>query len=331
MINATIVGLGWWGKHIVHSLQDSGTIRIVRGVDVNPDAARDFASQHGVSLTADLRDALDDAQIHAVILATPHSLHEAQILRAAAAGKHVFCEKPLALTRASAERAIVACEEAGVVLGVGHERRFEPAMVEIKRLINSGELGTIMHVEANFSHDRLGHVDPHDWHASTVEAPAAGMTAMGIHLTDTYIHMLGPVEKVFAQSAKRVVASDSGDVIAVHLTFTSGVTGYLNAILVTPLFMRFQVFGAEGWVEARDTAHPEMGGVTYLTLCTRDGAPQTREYNSINTVRANLEAFAEAVGGGAPYPFTREEKLHNIAILEAIVTSVATGEAVRVS
>jgi predicted dehydrogenase len=330
MINATIVGLGWWGKHIVHSLQDSGTIRIVRGVDVNPDAVRGFASEHGLSLTADLRDALDDSQIHAMILATPHSLHEAQILRAAVAGKHVFCEKPLALTKASAERAITACEEAGVVLGVGHERRFEPAMVEIKRLINSGELGTIMHVEANFSHDRLANVDPNDWHASTVDAPAAGMTAMGIHLTDAYIHMLGPVETVFAQSAKRVVASDSGDVISVHLTFTSGVTGYFNAILVTPLFMRFQVFGAEGWVEARDTAHPETGGVTYLTLCTRGGVPQTREYNSINTVRTNLEAFAEAVGGGAPYPFTTEEKLHNIATLEAIVRSVATGEAVRV-
>ncbi len=330
MIQAALVGLGWWGKHILSSLKSSAYIRIVRAADVNPESVSAVARAYELPLSADLQEALDDPQIQAVILATPHNLHEAQIVRAAEAGKHVFCEKPLALTRASAERAIAACEAANVVLGVGHERRYEPAMVEIKRLIDHGELGTIMHVEANFSHDILAQVPPDDWRASPIDAPAAGMTAMGIHLTDAFISMFGPVEQVFAQTARRVTASASGDVVSVHLQFASGVTGYLNAILVTPFFMRYHVFGSEGWVESRDTVHPQDAGVTYVTVRRANGEPQTNEYHSIDTVRANFEAFAQAISGVAPYPFTQSQKLHNIAVLETITQSVEVGRAVTV-
>ena len=331
MIDAAIVGLGWWGRQIVGTLQGvSDKIRFVRGVDIRPDAAADFAAQRGFPLSADLEDALDDPRVDAVILATPHSLHEQQIVRAAAAGKHVFSEKPLALTRASAARAIAACEEAGVVLGIGHERRFEPALVEIGRLLGGGELGTVMHAEANFSHDGLAELDAGDWRRSRAEAPAAGMTSMGIHLTDSLIHMLGPIDRVYAQTAKRVMATESGDVVSVHLRFESGATGYLNSILATPFFMRFHVFGSDAWVEARDTVRPEAEGITHLTIRRKGSEPETREVESIDTVRANLEAFAEAAAGGAPYPFTKEEILHNIAALEAIVRSAETGRAVPV-
>jgi predicted dehydrogenase len=204
-------------------------------------------------------------------------------------------------------------------------------MVEIKRLIDSGELGTIMHVEANFSHDLLAAVPAGDWRASPVDAPAAGMTAMGIHLTDAYIHMLGPVTQLYAQTTQRVVAAKSGDVVAVQLQFANGATGYLNAILATPFFMRFHVFGSQGWVESRDSVHPQERGVTLLTVRKKGGGPQTREYNSIDTVLANLEAFAAAAAGEASYPYTNEQKIHNIAVLEAIVASAAGNTVVKLA
>jgi predicted dehydrogenase len=316
MINAAIVGLGWWGGNIASALHGSDRIRVVRGIDADSGTAQAFAADHDVPVSASFRDGLDDPEVQAMILATPHSLHEEQIVLAAGAGKHVFCEKPLSLTKSSAERAIAACDEAGVVLGVGHQRRFEPALVEIKRLVESGELGTIMHVEANYSHDKLAGVSPDSWRASPVDAPAAGMTGMGVHLTDAFINMLGSVDEVFGLSAKRVVASESGDVVSVLLGFASGVTGYLNAILATPVYLRFNVFGSLG---------------CHLTLCRKGGSPETRAIDPIDTVRANFEAFAEAAEGGASYPITREQKLHNIAVLEAIVASVATGKAVTVS
>lgn len=331
MLRAAIVGLGWWGKHIVNSLGESEKIEINRAVDVNVDALRDFAGQHQLTLNDDLQDALDDEAIELIILATPHSLHEEQIVRVAAAGKHVFCEKPLCLTAASAKRAIDACAAAGVELGIGHERRFEPAMIEINRMIEAGELGTIMHAESNFSHDKLANVPLTDWRTSNAEAPAAGMTGMGIHLTDAYLNMLGPVSEVFAQTAKRVLSWENGDVVSVQLRFESGATGYLSAILVTPLFLRYQVFGSDAWVEARNPTHPDTPGESFLTLCRAGGAPETRKFEWVDSVLANFDSFADSIAGGAAYGFSSGQKLHNIEIFEAICTSIATGAPARVA
>ncbi len=325
MIRAAIVGLGGWGRHIVRSLAGSDKIELVRAADVNARAVADFARDHGLVLCAELEPLLTDGAIDAVILATPHSLHEAQILAVAGAGKHVFCEKPLALSKASAERSIAACRAAGVVLGIGHERRFEPGLIEIKRMVAEGTPGTIMHVESNFSHDKLAKVAATDWRASPIEAPAAAMTGMGIHLTDAYIHLFGEVAEVYAQTARRVTASQSGDVVSVQLRFAAGMTGYLNAIMATPLYLRFQVFGSDAWVEARNATHPDTPGATTLTVCPKGGEPQSRELAWTGSVRANVEAFAEAVAGRADYPFTCHEMLHNSAVFEAICRSVETG------
>ena len=87
MLNAAVVGLGWWGKQIVTCLADSEKINVVRAVDVNLEGARDFAAAHGVELGASYDDALADPAIDSVILVTPHLLHEEQVLAAAAAGK----------------------------------------------------------------------------------------------------------------------------------------------------------------------------------------------------------------------------------------------------
>jgi predicted dehydrogenase len=329
MIRAAIAGLGWWGKHVVRRMAGSDVLLITTAVDVNTSRAA-FAREYSLAFTPSLDDVLADPAIDAVILCTPHSLHTAQVLSVARAGKHVFCEKPLALSRLDAERSVAACSEAGVVLGIGHERRFEPAMVEIRRLIKSGELGTVMHVEANFSHDKLAAVPLGDWRTSTKHAPAAGMTAMGIHLTDAFIHMLGPISEVFAATTSRVAYKDNGDVISALMRFDSGATGYLNAILVTPLYLRLTVFGSEAWVEACNQTHPDTPGPVTLTVQKRDGTRDVRTYEWTDTVRGNLEIFAQSCEGRAVYPFTDEEKIANIATLEAVCRSAATNQPVRV-
>ena len=107
MIRAAVAGLGWWGKHIVRRMRDSDALRVVAAIEANP-ALAGFAAEHGLAFTTDLAAVLRDPEIDAVILCTPHTLHAGQVLAAAAAGKHVFCEKPLALTRAGAERSVAA-------------------------------------------------------------------------------------------------------------------------------------------------------------------------------------------------------------------------------
>jgi len=118
-----IVGLGWWGRHMIGSLADSAKISVVRAVDVRRDAAGELLEQHGISFSTDLNEVLADDAIDAVILTTPHSLHEQQVLAVAAAGKHCFCEKPMTLTSSSARRVVEACADAGIQLGIGHARQ----------------------------------------------------------------------------------------------------------------------------------------------------------------------------------------------------------------
>ncbi|MGV6876477.1 Gfo/Idh/MocA family protein [Pseudochelatococcus sp. B33] len=330
MLRAAVAGLGWWGRTIVTRMEESEKLRIVAAVDIDPDRHGDFAARHGLALHRDYGAVVGDPDIDCVILCTPNSLHTGQVATAARAGKHVFCEKPLALTRAEAAASVEACRAAGVLLGIGHERRFELAMKELRRLVRAGELGTVMHAESNFSHDKLVNVPQHDWRRSAKESPAAGMTAMGIHLSDAYVNLFGPASEVYALTADRVLRSENGDVVSVLLRFESGVTAYLNAILATPLYLRFAVFGSKAWVEFRNETHPDTPGPATLTVQVTDEAPRVTRYEWTDSVRENLDTFADAVGGAGDYPFTDEEKIGNIAILEAIARSAATGRPERV-
>ncbi|HUU61117.1 MAG TPA: Gfo/Idh/MocA family oxidoreductase, partial [Acidimicrobiia bacterium] len=225
MLKTAQVGLGWWGSQVTKVLEGSEKIEIVCGVDPSAEVAQRYRDTHGLPVLADFQQALDDPQIEAVILTIPHRLHEDAVLRAAAAGKQIFCEKPLSLTVASARKMIEACDRAGIVLGIGHERRFEPAWEEIRRMADAGEFGTIIHMEAHWSHDRWLNMAADNWRGSKEEAPAAGWTGMGVHLSDMLLSRVEPVVEVQAHTARRILAIPTGDVVSVHLRFADGSNG----------------------------------------------------------------------------------------------------------
>jgi predicted dehydrogenase len=325
MINAAVAGLGWWGRHMIETLQGSDRIRVVAATAGRPERHRDFAEAAGIDLAANFERLLADPRIEAVILATPNTQHESQVRLATEAGKQVFCEKPLALTRGAAERMVADAAKAGIVLGVGHERRFEPTMEEVARLVGSEAFGTAMHIEANWSHDILAALDADNWRGSVEEAPAGAMTGMGVHMTDLFGSLLGPIEAVAAQSAWRVLDFPTGDVIAVLFRFASGATGQFTAVTKTPYYCRMTVFGEAMWVEARDTKHPQHGGETHLITCVAGGEPETRVLAGANSVKANLHEWADAIEGRASYRFTDEQRVGNVAVLEAVARAANSG------
>src|ERR1700677_168727 len=148
MIRVAMVGLGWWGRKMGALIKNqSREIELVGAVEPNATAAKEVGDQLGVPVTADLKTALDDPKVNAVILATPHAFHCKQIRQSVAARKHVFCEKPLALTRKDAVAAVDLCKSAGLVLGMGHERRFEPPIAAILADSATGQLGTLLQIE----------------------------------------------------------------------------------------------------------------------------------------------------------------------------------------
>lgn len=329
MLNIAVIGFGWWGRHIVTRLQGNDRLCVVCVAEPNAELHADIRAL-GADPVSDYEAALADPRVAAVVLTTPHMLHEEQVLKAAAAGKHVFCEKPLGMNAASARRSVEACKAAGVVLGIGHEQRFDPSMRRLKAMIEAGELGTIMHAECAFSHDKLSGIPAGGWRTSKELSPGAGMTGMGIHLTDLLIWMFGPVASVQALVRDRTLGWPTGDMVVAQLGFRVGMTAHFQAILKTPHFMRFHVFGSEGWAEVRYATHPDAPGGVIDWTCSMAGAPLQHEtMPGTDAVVANLTAFADATEGRAPYPWSDEELIGNIAVYEAIVQSSDSGETVR--
>jgi len=325
-LRVALVGLGWWGSKMANLLAGApDTIRVVRGIDTNLDNARALASKLGFALSDDYAEALSDPEIEAVILATPHTLHEAQIEQAVAAGKHVFCEKPLAMTRAGAVAAVARCEAAGLVLGMGHERRFEPPIAEILSLADSGALGTLMQIEANFSHDKFTLLDDDNWRLHRDNAPAAGMTATGIHLLDLSVRLMGPAASVLATCESLGSSLPQGDTVSAYIRFANSGTAYISASLATPFISRFAVFGRKGWIEVRDKAHVESPEGWVVTRGMADQPITVEEVPPAEAVLDNLEAFADAVRGRRPYPITGQQMIDDIALLEAIFRSTESG------
>jgi predicted dehydrogenase len=324
MLNIAVIGLGWWGRILVDLAAQSDKLRVVRVADVNLQA-QGFAKERDIPFSSSLDDALRDSAVQAVVLCTPHTLHTDQIVAAARAGKHVFCEKPLSMTRRDVLRAVAAVEQAGVTLAVGHEKRFEPPIIEVMRLLQSGALGTPLQVEANFSQDKFLALDKDNWRLSGAQAPAGPMTATGIHLLDLSIGVFGEAQTVFASVNQLGSQLTNGDTLAALVTFKRGGHALISAILATPFAGRFAVFGSKGWAEVRDKAHPEAPEGWALTICLRGERVQSIDMPPAPAVLRNLEAFADAAMGMAPYPVPRKQMIANVSALEAIFRSAASG------
>lgn len=324
MIKAAIYGLGRWGERLIESVQDSAKIRFVRGISRDPVKHEALAQRAGLRVVSSWSRVLRDREIDAVVIATPHSQHVKQIIQAARAGKHVFVEKPMTLTRRSAERAVEACRSAGVTLGVGFNRRYAPSFVEMRRRIAAGEIGDLLHLEGAHSGPTGFGLKPGHWRSSREEAPAGGMTARGIHALDAMIGLAGPVASVYAFSENRRLPEgvDMDDTTSMLLRFAGGVTGYLSTLFTTGDLYRVHAFGTQGWLELRGDAELYRRGL--------QGPVERIPLEAVDKERAELEAFADAVAARQPFTVPPEEAVNGVAVLQAIVASAKKGRPVLI-
>jgi len=323
LVTAAIVGLGRWGRHLVECTQGkTDKIRFTAGVARTPDKAREFAGAHGLALFGEYAKALADPALDAVVLATPHTQHAEQALAALRAGKHVFTDKPFTLTRASAEATMAAAAERGRVVAVGFNWRFQPALREIRRMLQDGRLGRLLHIEGNFNGPSAYRQPREHWRQQLEEGPAGGMTGRGVHVVDAMLCLAGPITSVFAQSARRVLDYGLDDTTSMLFEFRDGATGYLGTVIATAEGWRMQVFGSRGWAKVGSIPHLHTWS---LTTCMVDGQPTVIDYPQTSTERAELEAFADAIARGTPYACPPAEAVHGVAVLEAIVRSTRSG------
>jgi predicted dehydrogenase len=314
MIEAAIIGLGWWGKNIVNAVQGkSDRLRFVRGVALDCEPLRGFAAAHGFDLSSDLGDALAEPRVRLVVIATPHSLHPAQVIATAEAGKAVFCEKPLALHRADAERMVESCRRAGVPLGLGANKRFWPSMQELAAAVKSGQLGEVLHIEGHYSNENSRSLFA-GWRSLPSEAPGGPMTGAALHVLDAFVHLMGPVGRIQTQLVSRRPAPDPLDAVSVLLEFANGASGVLASMRATSFYWRVRVFGTAGSAEAL--------GENELVLRGAGGPLRRFTYPPVDSLRAELDAFADAVEGKTAPPIPPEQMIDTVGAFEAIVKSL---------
>lgn len=333
MLRTAIVGLGWWGKTLVSAVQGkSNAIQFVAGATRSRAKAEDFCREQKIRLVDGYDEVLADREIDAVVLATPHSQHGDQVRRAAAAGKHIFCEKPFTLVADDARRAIEAAEKAGIVLAVGFNRRFHPSMVELKGRVQAGALGTIETCIGEHTAGLGATIQPGYWRADPNETPAGAMTGIGIHTVDSMIHLFGRVSEVHCVTARRA-APHVDDTTTVLLKFKDGMSGTFFGSLTTVPNYRFAVYGSKAFAEITGPSldefrfatmpDPKLGHLAQMQ-------PEVIATSGFDTVKAELEAFAAAVSRHTTYPVPTAEVLHGVEVFEAIVTSAKIGKPVAI-
>jgi len=318
MINAAILGLGWWGQALVTAVQGkSDRIRFAKAVVPVPAKRADVADKLAVALTSSYQEVLADLSIHAIVVATPHSLHVDQVVAAARAGKAVFCEKPLALTQDGARRCVDACAEAGVVLAVGHNRRFMPALAYLQDALRRGLLGQVQYLEAHSSNESARN-NFSAWRADAAESPGGGMTGTGIHLLDLTISLLGRPERVFARVSGAGDKTPPEDACNVLLTFANGVAATLSMVQTSPRFWRMHLFGSDASLEILNDEE--------MVLYRAGQPPLARRLAKVDALRLELEAFAAATEMERPYAIAPEEMVWTAAAMEAASRSLATAQ-----
>ncbi|KPQ07363.1 MAG: inositol 2-dehydrogenase IolG [Rhodobacteraceae bacterium HLUCCA12] len=332
MLDAAIVGIGWWGQVLVDAVQGkSDRIRFVAGATRTPDKVRDYAARQGFRLHESYEQVLADPTVQAVVLATPHRDHEAQMIAAARAGKHVFVEKPFTLDGASARRAVKAIKDAGVTLVLGHNRRFHPNMTELRARIRDGRLGIVEHIEATMTGPGGLFMSPEHWRADPSQSPVGGMAPLGIHMLDGMIDLNGPIADVICQTTHRAAVSGVPDTTGILLRFENGATGYLSALISTAASYRMCVYGSKGLAEIRTPGLDEFA-FHPVPVAAGETPPEPERITcaGFDTPAAELVAFADAVDGRAPYPITPEEMIHGASVYEAIIASARDRSVVAV-
>ncbi|HET9176315.1 MAG TPA: Gfo/Idh/MocA family oxidoreductase [Pseudolabrys sp.] len=314
MLNAAIVGLGWWGKTLVKAARDFGApLRFVRGVTLEPETVRDFAAEQQITIGTSLDEVLADKSIEAVVLATPHTMHRSQVEAIAGVGKHLYCEKPFALSKADAKAALDACRRANIVIAVGHHFRLMPSMRVLAELKETGAFGTIMHAEGNYSHDWLANYPADSWRLRAEESRAGGMTGMGVHVLDCFRDLVGPMKRISALSKARALKLATGDTTSALIEFESGATGTLATTMKTPFAWRIAIFGENCWAESVSETR---------AIVRRAGKePQIIDRPADNHLGRNLDCFAWAALGQGKFPIQPDGILQTAAALDAVFKS----------
>ena len=324
-LRVAVVGIGWWSDVLADACKRSKFFDIATCFTRSPDKRAAFAAKYQCAQAESYGAILKDASIEAVINTTPNNAHLETTRAAAAAGKHVFLDKPIANTVAEGFEIARVCEKAGVVLALGYQRRRESHFRWIKSEIDAGRFGKLVQAEGNISRDRLGQIDLTSWRYQASGMPGGVMLQIGIHYVDVLEMLMGPVKRVSGMSNQLVLPGDNPDVANLILEHDSGAISNLTASYASASeYYMMNIYGKEA------TAYYDLfNGLRHLKRGEKK--PQAIPTEKNDAIREELDEFVACVRNGSKPETDGFWAARNLAVIMAGVRSAREGRAIDVA
>jgi predicted dehydrogenase len=324
-MNVACIGMGWWSDVLADAIMRSGRMKIAACYSRSRDKREAFARKYACTAAATYEEILGDRRIEAIINTTPNSAHLETTYAAAAAGKHVFLDKPIANTIDDARAITAACRNAKVVLALGYQRRRESHFRWVKEKIDAGVFGKLVNAEANISRDRLGKIDLSSWRYTAEGMPGGVMLQIGIHYTDVLEYLLGPVKAVSGRFVRLVLPGDNPDVASLVLEHENGALSTLNASYASASeYYLMNIYGKEA------SGYYDMhGGLRFLKRGSTTANPVPCTKN--DPIAEELDEFADAVRGDGEPEMDGEKSTRSLAVLLAGIQSAREGRRIEVA
>jgi 1,5-anhydro-D-fructose reductase (1,5-anhydro-D-mannitol-forming) len=325
-VRMAFVGLGHWSDMLAEAAQASGKIAITACLSRSADKKETFVKNFGGAAKDTFDSLIGDPAIDAIVLTTPNSVHAEQCIAAAVQGKHIFIEKPMALTVADCRRMIAATDKASVVLAIGQNKRRMPMFRKVHAMIAAGALGTIILAEANSSSGFGLTATPDKWRWYRNESPGGALTSHTVHHADLFNHLIGVPKRVTGFARKVCGAMEADDVVNACLEFSSGALGYLGGSYLSPTRKYVNLFGTEGLIfvdeDTGSLSYKKKGASDYELVGTWAPAMQTR-----SSLQEELDEFAACIQTGTRPEVGGREGMQAVAVIEAIMRASDSGSA----
>ena len=315
MIKAASIGLGWWSDELAKSIQGkSKKIKIVSCYSRSKKKRINFSKKYKINYHDSYIAIINDPNIDAVILTTPHSLHSKHAIQAMKNGKHVFVEKPMATKYQDAKKMFKVAKKYKKILSVGHNRRYSSVSDFIYNLNRQKKIGKILHIEANYSAPGALKYKKKYWRASRKESPGGAVSALGIHMIDLMCYFGGTVKSVQSLVKKFAVKVNMDDTTSAIFEFSKNCTGNLTTIFACPYTTTFNVFGTNMNIFS-DVDNNK------IKIFHKNGRIENPKLKNKDTLLLELQEFADCCKKKKKYRIKNIEAAHNVKIMEAIVES----------
>src|SRR5882762_10754706 len=330
-VKVGIVGLGRWAKVLTRAAVNSQQIEIVAGYSRSEEKRQAFEQELGVRAVPDMKAMLTNPEIAGVILTVPNEQHLPVASEVAKARKHVYTEKPIASTLEDGLKIAALEQQYGITVTVGHSARLMGGIRQIRAAIDSGELGRVAFMEANFSNERALELTPKTWRWYKDKAPGGPLSQLAIHQFDVLHYLGGEVVEASAMASKlSPVGAEVDDQSMTLLKFADGKVGYVGSCWTSPGIFAVRVFGSKGLMHYEidfntwDTPGQLHKNSTLYIQHRKDGYAKREELKvpESDMIRTELEMFAESCITGRQNLLNARNGNVAVAIVYAALRSI---------